>query len=82
MLCDGVAVIRGPLRPELAAPLGVWPSSQLARCAGGRQGLLLYFCAVPLLAAATGCQRFSSTGSDECSPTDHLHPPTADASGT
>jgi hypothetical protein len=25
-----------PLRPELAAPLGVWPSSQLAGCAGGR----------------------------------------------
>jgi hypothetical protein len=25
----------GPLRPELAAPLGVCPSSQLARCAGG-----------------------------------------------
>jgi hypothetical protein len=27
---------RWPLRPELAAPLGVWPSSQLTRCAGGR----------------------------------------------
>jgi hypothetical protein len=26
----------GPLRPELAAPLGVWPSSQLAECAAGR----------------------------------------------
>ena len=26
----------GPLRPELAALLGVWLSSQLARCAGGR----------------------------------------------
>ena len=25
-----------PLRPELAAPLGVWPSSQLARCADSR----------------------------------------------
>ena len=28
----------GPLRPELEAPLGVWPSSQLIRCAGGRTG--------------------------------------------
>jgi hypothetical protein len=27
-----------PLRPELAAPLGVWQSSQLTRCAGGRAG--------------------------------------------
>ena len=27
---------RWPLRPELAAPLGVWPSSQLAECAAGR----------------------------------------------
>jgi hypothetical protein len=27
---------RWPLRPELAAPLGVWSSSQLAQCAGGR----------------------------------------------
>ena len=27
-----------PLWPELAALLGVWPSSQLARCAGGRAG--------------------------------------------
>ena len=27
-----------PLRPELAAPLGVWPSSQLTRCADGRAG--------------------------------------------
>jgi hypothetical protein len=27
-----------PLRPELAAPLGVWPSPQLTRCAGGRAG--------------------------------------------
>jgi len=27
---------RRPLRPELAAPLGVWPSSQLGRCAGDR----------------------------------------------
>jgi hypothetical protein len=26
---------RRPLRPEPAAPLGVWPSAQLARCAGG-----------------------------------------------
>lgn len=26
-----------PLRPELAAPLGVWPSSQLAECAAGRR---------------------------------------------
>ena len=29
---------RWPLRPELAAPLGVWSSSQLPRCAGGRAG--------------------------------------------
>ena len=29
---------RRPLRPELAALLGVWPSSQLTRCAGGRAG--------------------------------------------
>ncbi len=27
-----------PLRPELAAPLGVWPPSQLGRYAGGRAG--------------------------------------------
>jgi hypothetical protein len=27
-----------PLCPELAAPLGVWPSPQLTRCAGGRAG--------------------------------------------
>ena len=26
-----------PLRPELAAPLGVWPSSQLAECVAGRR---------------------------------------------
>lgn len=37
-----------PLRPELAAPLGVWPSSQLTECAAGRRcaGTLLYFRAV------------------------------------
>jgi Lsr2 len=29
---------RRPLRPELAAPLGVWPSSQQTQCAGGRAG--------------------------------------------
>jgi hypothetical protein len=29
---------RWPLRPELAAPLGVWQSSQLTRCAAGRAG--------------------------------------------
>jgi len=28
---------RLPLRPELAAPLGLWPSSQLAECAIGRR---------------------------------------------
>ena len=30
-----------PLRPELAAPLGVWPLSQLAECAAGRRCWLL-----------------------------------------
>jgi hypothetical protein len=34
----GTQRVRRPLRPELAAPLGVWPSSQLTRCAGGRAG--------------------------------------------
>ena len=29
---------RWPLRPELAAPLVVWRSSQLAQCASGRAG--------------------------------------------
>jgi hypothetical protein len=55
LCCPGVTVVtlgrpphrarggHGPLRPELAAPLGVWPSSQLAWCAGGRRGTLLYF---------------------------------------
>jgi len=33
---------RWPLRPELAALLGFWPSSQLARCAGGRAGWRQY----------------------------------------
>ena len=33
---------RRPLRPELAAPLGVWPSSQLAPCAAGRGRWRLY----------------------------------------
>jgi hypothetical protein len=33
-----VADYSGPLRPELAAPLGVRSSSQLARCADGRAG--------------------------------------------
>jgi hypothetical protein len=48
-----------PLRPELAAPLGVWSSSQLAECAGGRrcwcgcEGTLLYFRAVRCGALAT-----------------------------
>ena len=32
---------RRPLRPELAAPLDVWLSSQLARCAAGRRCWLL-----------------------------------------
>jgi hypothetical protein len=31
----------GPLRSGLAAPLGVWPSSQLARCAGSRAGAIV-----------------------------------------
>ena len=40
--CDGVAAYVAaypglPLRPELAAPLDVWPSSQLAQCAAGRR---------------------------------------------
>src|SRR5208283_2214954 len=33
----GTQRARRPFRPELA-PLGVWPSSQLAWCAGGRAG--------------------------------------------
>jgi hypothetical protein len=32
---SGTQRARRPLRRELAAPLGVWPSSQLTRCAGG-----------------------------------------------
>ena len=50
-----------PLRPELAAPLGVWPSSSLfGVLAGGCQGLLLYLAAVlppssaPVLTADSG----------------------------
>ncbi len=35
---SGTQRARRPLRPELAAPLGVWPSSQLTRCAGDRAG--------------------------------------------
>jgi hypothetical protein len=34
--CVGAADHAEPLRPELEAPLGCWPSSQLDRCAGGR----------------------------------------------
>ena len=46
-----------PLRPELAAPLDVWLSSQLAECAAGRRcwllcGTLLYFRAVRCAALA------------------------------
>ncbi len=33
----GTQRARRPLRPELAAPLGVWPSSQLAGCTAGRR---------------------------------------------
>jgi hypothetical protein len=33
---------RSPLRPELAALLDVWPSSQLAQCATGRGRRRLY----------------------------------------
>jgi hypothetical protein len=51
------------LRPELAAPLGVWPSSQLAQCAGGRAGwrlsgavAVLLCCTAPASSArAPGC---------------------------
>jgi hypothetical protein len=44
---------RRPLRPELAAPLSVWPSSQLDRCASGRDGwrlsgdVAVLFCCTP-----------------------------------
>jgi hypothetical protein len=48
MLCDLLVLRSGwpdlnrrPLRPELAAPLGVWPSLQLDRCAGGCDGCRL-----------------------------------------
>ena len=34
---SGTQRARRPLRPELAAPLGVWSSSQLAECAAGRR---------------------------------------------
>jgi hypothetical protein len=49
---------RRPLRPELVAPLGGWPSSQLAECvlpvmaAGGCARALLYFRAVRSAALA------------------------------
>ena len=35
-VANGPLMARQPLRPELAAPLDVWPSSQLAQCAAGR----------------------------------------------
>ncbi len=38
---NGPLMARRPLRPELAAPLGLWPSFQLAMCVSGRQGLRL-----------------------------------------
>ena len=51
---------RWPLRPELAAPLDVWPSSQLAECAGGRRCWRL--CGdVAVLPCCTVC-RMSSSG--------------------
>ena len=51
-----------PLRPELAAPLGVWPLSQLAECADGRRCWrlceeLLYFRAVRSTALAARVAR-------------------------
>lgn len=48
-----------PLRPELAAPLSVWPSSQLTRCAGGRAGwrlsgdVAVLRCTAPALSTKT-----------------------------
>jgi hypothetical protein len=51
---------RWPLRPELAAPLGVWPSSQLAQCAAGR-GRWRLEGDVALLSCCTVC-RISSSG--------------------
>src|SRR5579859_6690461 len=50
---SGTQRARRPLRPELEAVLGVWPSSQLAQCAGGRAGwrlsgdVAVLFCCTP-----------------------------------
>jgi hypothetical protein len=71
-VCPGVTVVtlgrpphrarggHGPLRPELVAPLGVWPSSQLARCADGRTGWRLPGAVAVLLCCTV--RRISSSG--------------------
>jgi hypothetical protein len=58
---SGTQRARWPLRPELAALLGVWPSSQPVECAGGRRCWRLYgdvavlCCCTPSVSPARGC---------------------------
>jgi hypothetical protein len=49
-----------PLHPELAAPLGVWPLSQLAECAAGRSCWRL--CADVAVLPCCTVHRISSSG--------------------
>jgi hypothetical protein len=52
---NGPLMARRPLRPELAALLGVWPSSQLARCAGGFSRAYVIHSLPVLLPALSAC---------------------------
>jgi hypothetical protein len=65
LLLSGTQRARRPLRPELAAPLGVWLSSQLGRCAGGRAGWRLSG-DVAVLCCCTNAPRVSFVGAARC----------------